>query len=107
MDRFDTTRGHVEVVCGSMFSGKSEELIRRVRRAQIARQQVMVFTSAIDIRYGTATIASHSGANLDAFPIKRAAEIWEHWNNTVNVVAIDEAQFFDWEIAEVVSQLSQ
>lgn len=107
MERFDTFRGHVEVVCGSMFSGKSEELIRRVRRAQIARQNVLVFTSSIDIRYGTATIASHSGANLDAQPIKRATDIWEQWNDTVNVVAIDEAQFFDWEIAEVVSQLSQ
>lgn len=106
MDRFDNTRGHVEVVCGSMFSGKSEELIRRVRRAQIARQNVLVFTSAIDIRYGTATIASHSGVNLDAHPIKRAADIWQEWNDSVNVVAIDEAQFFDWEIAEVVSQLS-
>lgn len=107
MDRFDTTRGHVEVVCGSMFSGKSEELIRRVRRAEIARQKVMVFSSSIDIRYGTAMIASHSGSNLDAIPIKRATEIWDHWNDSVTVVAIDEAQFFDWEIAEVVSQLSQ
>jgi thymidine kinase len=74
-----------------MFSGKSEELIRRVRRAQIARQQVLVFTHAIDVRYGSATIASHSGANLDARPIKRAADVWEHWTEGVNVVAIDEA----------------
>lgn len=90
-----------------MFSGKSEELIRRVRRAQIARQNVMVFTNAIDIRYGNASIASHSGANLEARPIKRAAEIWDQWDESVNVVAIDEAQFFDWEIPEVVAQLAQ
>ncbi len=107
MDRFNEQQGHIELVCGSMFSGKSEELIRRVRRAQIARQNVMVFANAIDIRYGNATIASHSGANLDARPIKRAADIWEHWDETVNVVAIDEAQFFDWEITEVVAQLAQ
>lgn len=107
MDRFGETHGHIELVCGSMFSGKSEELIRRVRRAQIARQKVMVFTHAIDVRYGNATIASHSGANLDARPIKRAAEVWEHWDEGVNVVAIDEAQFFDWEITEVVAQLAQ
>lgn len=106
MDRFGESQGHIELVCGSMFSGKSEELIRRVRRAQIARQNVMVFASALDTRYGTATIASHSGAALEARPIKRASEIWEHWNESVNVVAIDEAQFFDWEIADVVAQLA-
>lgn len=90
-----------------MFSGKSEELIRRVRRAQIAKQKVLVFANAIDIRYGVATIASHSGSNLEARPIKRAAEIWDHWDASVSVVAIDEAQFFDWEIADVVAQLAQ
>lgn len=106
MERIPEPQGHIELVCGSMFSGKSEELIRRVRRAQIARQNVMVFANAIDIRYGSATIASHSGANLDARPIKSAAEIWDHWDESVTVVAIDEAQFFDWEIADVVAQLA-
>lgn len=107
MNHFEESKGHVELVCGSMFSGKSEELIRRVRRAQIAKQNVMVFTNAIDVRYGIATIASHSGVNLEARPLKRASEIWDHWDESVNVVAIDEAQFFDWEIAEVVAQLAQ
>lgn len=107
MERLNQQQGHIELVCGSMFSGKSEELIRRVRRAQIAKQNVLVFANAIDVRYGNATIASHNGANLDAQPIRRAAEIWEYWNDAVNVVAIDEAQFFDWEIAEVVAQLAQ
>ena len=106
MDRTVETHGHIELVCGSMFSGKSEELIRRVRRAQIAKQKVMVFTNAIDIRYGNATIASHSGANLEARPIKKASDIWDHIDDTVDVVAIDEAQFFDWEIADVVAQLA-
>lgn len=90
-----------------MFSGKSEELIRRVRRAQIARQNVMVFTHTIDTRYGSAKVASHSGADLDARPIARAREIFDQVDENVNVVAIDEAQFFDWEITEVVSQLAQ
>jgi|SRR5581483_4343181 thymidine kinase len=107
MDHFGESQGHVELICGSMFSGKSEELIRRVRRAQIARQKVLVFTNKIDVRYGEAQVASHSGANLGALPIQRAADIWEHWDETVTVVAIDEAQFFDWEIADVVAQLAQ
>lgn len=107
MDHQSEARGHVELICGSMFSGKSEELIRRVRRAQIARQNVMVFSNQIDARYGEALVASHSGANVSARPIQRAADIWKHWDETVNVVAIDEAQFFDWEISEVVGQLAQ
>ncbi len=107
MDYQNEMRGHVELICGSMFSGKSEELIRRVRRAQIARQNVMVFSNQIDARYGEALVASHSGANVSARPIQRAAEIWQHWDESVNVVAIDEAQFFDWEITEVVAQLAQ
>lgn len=90
-----------------MFSGKSEELIRRVRRAKIARQNVQVFTNAIDVRYGAAKVASHSGADVDALPVRRAADIWEYIDDSVTVVAIDEAQFFDWEIAEVVAQLAQ
>jgi thymidine kinase len=90
-----------------MFSGKSEELIRRVRRAQIARQKVVVFTHAIDRRYGGAQVASHSGANLEARPITRAADVWEHIEDGTSVVAIDEAQFFDWEITEVVATLAQ
>ncbi|MBI4670742.1 MAG: thymidine kinase [Chloroflexi bacterium] len=107
MDHWSESQGRVELICGSMFSGKSEELIRRVRRAQIARQKVLVFTNKIDVRYGEAQVASHSGANLQALPIKSASEIWEHLDDSVTVVAIDEAQFFDWEITEVVAQLAQ
>lgn len=107
MEHIGETKGHIELICGSMFSGKSEELIRRVRRAQIARQNVMVFAHAIDTRYGEAKIASHSGADLDARPIKHATEILAHVDAHTDVVAIDEAQFFDWTIAEVVNRLAQ
>jgi thymidine kinase len=107
MEHNDQTKGRIELICGSMFSGKSEELIRRVKRAQIARQRVQVFTHAIDTRYGNAKVASHSGADLDAHPIQRASQIIDQLLNDVDVVAIDEAQFFDWEIAEVVNVLAQ
>jgi thymidine kinase len=107
MDHPTQTKGHIELICGSMFSGKSEELIRRVKRAQIARQRVQVFAHAIDTRYGTAKVASHSGADLDAHPIQRASQIIEQLLPDVDVVAVDEAQFFDWEIADVVNVLAQ
>ncbi len=107
MDHLGDTKGHVELICGSMFSGKSEELIRRVKRAQIARQKVQVFTHAIDTRYGSAKVASHSGTDIDAHPIQRASQILEQLQEEVTVIAVDEAQFFDWEIAEVVNVLAQ
>ncbi len=107
MDHLRDSQGHVELICGSMFSGKSEELIRRVKRAQIARQHVQVFTHAIDTRYGLAKVASHSGADLDAHPVQRASQIIEQLEPEVDVVAIDEAQFFDWEIADVVNELAE
>ncbi len=107
MDHGSDTKGHVEMICGSMFSGKSEELIRRIKRAQIARQRVQVFTHAIDIRYGTAKVASHSGDDWDAHPVQRASQILEQLQPDVTVVAVDEAQFFDWEIADVVNTLAQ
>lgn len=101
------SQGHIELICGSMFSGKSEELIRRVKRAQIARQDVRVFTHAIDTRFGAAKVAAHSGADLDARPIRHATEILDALDDNVDVVAIDEAQFFDWAIADVVNTLAQ
>ncbi len=107
MDHVGDTKGHVELICGSMFSGKSEELIRRIKRAQIARQKVQVFTHAIDVRYGTAKVASHSGDDWDAHPVQRASQILQQLQPDVTVVAVDEAQFFDWEIAEVVNTLAQ
>ncbi len=107
MDHPDESKGHVELICGSMFSGKTEELIRRVKRAQIARQRVQVFTHKIDTRYGTAKVASHNGADLDAHPVSNATQIVDLLAADSDVVAIDEAQFFDWQIADVVNLLAQ
>lgn len=98
--------GWVEVICGCMFSGKTEELIRRLRRAQIARQQVQVFKPLIDTRYGTERIRSHNGMDIEAIPVSHARAILEHLRPGTTVVGIDEAQFFDWEIADVVQELA-
>ncbi len=99
-------RGRIEVICGSMFSGKSEELIRRVRRAQIARQRVQVFKPALDDRYSRHLVASHDGSRLDAIPLHRSAEILEQLGDGVTVVAVDEAQFLDERLPEVVQELA-
>jgi len=99
-------RGRIEIICGSMFSGKSEELIRRVRRAQIARQRVQVFKAALDDRYGVEQVASHDGSRLEAMPLRRSEEILERLGDAVNVVAVDEAQFLDERLPEVVEELA-
>lgn len=89
-----------------MFSGKTEELIRRVRRAQIARQKVQVFKPSIDTRYDTERVSSHNGMHWDAIPVDRAEKILELVEEDTTVVAIDEAQFFNWEIAHVCEILA-
>jgi thymidine kinase len=99
--------GSVEVVCGSMFSGKTDELIRRLRRAVIARQHVQVFKPAIDMRYAVEKVASHAGTDFDAIPISEAAEIRSLLDKDATVVAIDEAQFFDHEIIKIVDELAE
>lgn len=99
-------RGHIELVCGSMFSGKTEELIRRIKRAEIAKQHVQVFSHTLDTRYGESQVASHGGWNWQALPIKSAEDILSKLDPQTTVVAIDEAQFFDWKIAEVANQLA-
>lgn len=98
--------GWIEVVTGSMFSGKSEELIRRLRRAIIARQRVQVFKPAIDDRYSVAQVVSHSRWRLEAERVARAAEILEHMDPRTEVVGIDEGQFFDDEIVRVCNHLA-
>ncbi len=98
--------GHIELICGSMFSGKTEELIRRLRRAEIAKQRVQVFSHSLDTRYGEELLASHSGVNWTAIPVQRAEQILERLDPQATVVAIDEAQFFDWRVAEVASLLA-
>ena len=99
--------GRIEVVCGGMFSGKTEELIRRVRRAQIARMTVQVFKPAMDTRYGLEKVTSHNGQGYMACPVEQAAMILTDWNTEATVVAIDEAQFFDPEVVNVAEALSE
>jgi thymidine kinase len=89
-----------------MFSGKTEELIRRVRRAEIARQKVQVFKPKIDYRYALANVASHDGLQYHAEAIELAEEILDRVHPDTNVVAIDEAQFFDWSVADVARLLA-
>ena len=98
--------GWIEVICGSMFSGKSEELIRRLRRAQIAKQKVQVFKPLIDNRYDEAYVISHSKQKIECVPIGEIKEIYEHLNDETQVVGIDEAQFFDDNIIEIVNELA-
>ena len=87
--------GWIEIVCGSMFSGKTEELIRRVRRAKIAKQKVQVFKPAIDTRYADREVASHNGLQIEAMPVRDAAEVRALVEPHTTVVALDEVQFFD------------
>ena len=99
--------GWIEVVSGVMFSGKSEELIRRVRRAIIARRRVQVFKSHLDARYaGLYSVSSHDGSELDATPVDTSSEIYRLVRPDVHLVAIDEAQFLDHGIVEVVTTLA-
>ena len=99
-------RGWIEVIVGSMFSGKSEELIRRLRRAQIARQKVQVFKPKIDDRYSIEQIASHSGMTHISKPVMTAKEILSQIEENTEVVGIDEGQFFDMGIIQAVNDLA-
>jgi thymidine kinase len=98
--------GRVELICGGMFSGKTEELIRRLRRAKIAKQHIQVFKPLIDNRYEKNGLASHSGLGIEAHPVNRAAEILQALAPESTVVGIDEVQFFDAELVGVVRQLA-
>jgi thymidine kinase len=98
--------GWIEVICGSMFSGKTEELIRRVRRAEIARQNVQVFKPALDDRYSQNHVWSHSGVHCEAEVIERAGLIMDLVRPDTTVVAIDEAQFLDWAVADAARLLA-
>ena len=98
-------RGWIEVICGSMFSGKTEELIRRMRRAQFAKQKVEIFKPAIDIRYHEEDVVSHNDTSIHSTPVPSSANIILLAND-VEVVGIDEAQFFDEELVNVCNQLA-
>jgi thymidine kinase len=98
--------GSIEVITGSMFCGKTEETIRRLRRATIAKQEVQVFKPKIDNRYSEEKVTSHAGHNFDAIPIQKAADILIHLSPDTTVVAIDEVQFFDDEIIQIAQNLA-
>lgn len=100
------TRGWIEVVVGSMFSGKTEELIRRVRRAEFAKLKVQVFKPVIDNRYKVKEVTSHNQNTVDAVPLNNIDEIWDHLNPKTRVIGIDEGQFFDDRIVQVVQDLA-
>ncbi len=101
------TRGSIEVITGSMFSGKTEELIRRLRRARIARQTVQVFKPIIDTRYSVEKVKSHAGSEFEATPVPAAADILPLIRPETTVVALDEAQFFDIEVCALVRALAE
>ncbi len=98
--------GWIEVVVGPMYSGKSEELIRRIRRAKIARQKVQVFKPEIDIRYSNDDVVSHCGEKEDAIPISSSSDIIRLLDDDTDVVAVDEVQFFDDSIVDVLNKIA-
>ena len=98
--------GWIEVICGSMFSGKTEELIRRIRRAQIARQKVQVFKHSLDARYAQREVTSHNGLQWEAVPVESTEQLRSLIEPDTNVVAIDEGQFFDEELVDLCEDLA-
>jgi thymidine kinase len=99
--------GGIEVVCGPMFSGKTEELIRRVKRAQIAKLKVQIFKPSIDNRYSDKDVVSHSSHSIKAVPVKDPLEILNKLYDSTRVVAIDEIQFFDKSVVTIISKLAR
>lgn len=98
--------GYIEVVVGPMYSGKSEELIRRLKRAKIAKQKIIVFKPHIDDRYSKEKVVSHSGDSVEAIPINKSSEIYDLIDEDIQVVGIDEVQFFDEEIIDIAVDLA-
>ena len=97
--------GWIEVICGCMFSGKTEELIRRLRRAEIAGQRVLIFKPMVDDRYSEDHVVSHDNRSIPSVAIDRSEAVWDH-KDSFDVVGIDEAQFFDASIVPVVTELA-
>ena len=98
-------KGSIEVICGSMFSGKTEELIRRLKRAQYARQRVEIFKPAVDNRYDQDNVVSHDDNSVQSTPVRESREILSLANN-IEVAGIDEAQFFDDQLVVVCNHLA-
>jgi thymidine kinase len=107
LNHLRTAPGWIEVIAGSMFSGKSEELIRRLRRARIARQKVQVFKPVIDVRYSHDHIVSHSEMRHESSTVETAAELLARIEKGTEVVGIDEGQFFDNELIAVANELAR
>ncbi|MGK5082739.1 thymidine kinase [Bdellovibrionota bacterium FG-1] len=101
-----TLHGFIEVVCGSMYSGKTEELLRRVKRAQIGRQKVQIFKPIIDDRYSVEHVQSHDANRILSRPVEKARDILKFVEDNTRVVGIDEAQFFDDSVIEVAQKLA-
>ena len=99
--------GSIEVICGSMFCGKTEELIRRLRRAVIAKKKVQVFKPSIDVRYSVERVKSHAGNDFEAKPIQQAKEIFDYLDPETEVVGIDEAQFLGPDVIDIVKTLAE
>ena len=98
--------GYIEVVVGPMYSGKSEELIRRLKRAKIAKQNIIVFKPHIDDRYSKSDVVSHSGDSIEAIPIEKPSDIYDLIDEDIQVVGIDEVQFFDEDIVNIAVDLA-
>ncbi len=98
--------GWIEVIVGSMYSGKTEELIRRVKRAQYAKMKVQVFKPAIDNRYHITNVSSHDQNQFDATPLKSITDVWDYLNDDTKVVGFDEGQFFTSELVQVCRDLA-
>lgn len=108
LEQFPSERrqnGWIEVICGSMFSGKTEELIRRMKRAQFAYQKMLLFKPIIDNRYHESNIVSHQGTSIQAISVTDSSEILKSWTDQ-KVIAIDEAQFFDHALVTVCNELA-
>lgn len=105
LKKTEPRRGHIEVICGCMFSGKTEELIRRLKRAKIARQQVEIFKPKVDVRYDDVNVVSHDSNSIHSTPVDSSEQILLMTSN-VDVVGIDEAQFFDEGLPAVCQKLA-
>lgn len=100
------TRGRIEVICGSMFSGKTEELIRRLKRAQLAHQKVEIFKPSLDVRYSEMDVVTHNGESIHSTPVENSMSILLLSSNC-EVIGIDEAQFFDQNLTQVCTELAE
>ncbi|MGI6782386.1 MAG: thymidine kinase [Acholeplasmataceae bacterium] len=98
--------GFIEVVCGPMFAGKTEELIRRIKRLQYANQNIVVFNPKLDNRYSQSELVSHGNQRTQAFFIKKSADVYDYIDENTDAVVFDEAQFFDMEIVDIADDLA-